>query len=266
MINKDKLKKEFSRHAAEYDRFAALQFDIAEELLAKIPIIPQRILDLGCGTGAISLALARKFPKAQIHAVDIAEGMIKVAESKAVELGINNIAWRIEDLETLSFPEESFDLIISSAALQWTNHLPLVFARLFKLLDPGGCLLFSIFGKKSLCELREAAKKAYGNKYNYEQTFPDTQEITNILNRSSFKMIKVDSAIKERIYDSVEHLLKTLKNIGAQNSSIKRPLRLIPKGEWAAMLEYYKEKFGIETKIKATYEILYGVGFRPEEL
>lgn len=264
MINKEKLKKEFSRHAQEYDQYANLQKEIVKELISKIIIKPERILDLGCGTGFVALELAEKYPLAEIYASDISKGMIEEAQKKAIQKNQKNIIYKIEDMEFPEYPEESFDLIISNASLQWANHLPATFARLYKILKPEGCLLFSIFGEKSLRELRKSAKCAFGRKYNYEQTFPTEVELEEYLKKVGFSSLEVKSILIKRYYDSVQYLLKALKHIGAQNASEERSDRLIPKHELRALIDYYQKNYKVENKIVATYEVIYVRAFRVE--
>lgn len=262
MIDKEKVKKEFSRHAQEYDRYALLQAEIGQKLVAGLDLEPRNILELGCGTGRVTLALAEKFPGAQIYATDISAGMLQEAQRKAVQQNQRSIIFNVEDMEFPAYPEESFDLVISNASLQWANHLALTFERIYKLLAKGGCFLFSIYGERSLWELRQAAKHAFGSKYDYEQTFLKAEAIERSLEQAGFSQAELSSDLVERQYDSVEHLMRTLKHTGAQNASATRPQRLIPKHELNELFDFYENNFKIRTKIKATYEIIYGRGLR----
>lgn len=71
----------FSRAAASYDSVAELQREVGGQLLGRLPqaFVPQRWLDLGCGTGYFSRALGERFPDGQGVALDIAEGMLNHA-------------------------------------------------------------------------------------------------------------------------------------------------------------------------------------------
>lgn len=263
MINKEKLKKEFSKYAPEYDQHAVLQQEVAKELVGKILVQPRRILDLGCGTGEIAIRLSRKYPKVQVQALDISTGMIQEAQKKMVEQGIDNISFSQEDMEFPALPEESFDLIISSLALQWANHLAETFKRLYKMLIPEGFFLFSTLGSRSLHELRESAKQAFGAKFDYGHNFPKAKDIEKYLIKAGFKVIQAGSVAKGRLYDSPKHLLHSLKYIGAQNASMNRSDRLVPKKEMQALSNYYEQKYKVENKIKATYDIIYVLAARP---
>ena len=77
-----------------------------------------RVLDLGAGTGFITLPIALKTK--EVVAVDVSENMLEVLRTKAHEQGIGNVSHLVMDLTELAFPEDSFDVIVSSYAL---HHL-----------------------------------------------------------------------------------------------------------------------------------------------
>lgn len=72
---------------------------------------PERILDLGAGTGAGSLFLAREYPRARIRGVDISEAMIERAKAKVGLDPEGRIAFRVADAAEMPFDEDSVDLI-----------------------------------------------------------------------------------------------------------------------------------------------------------
>jgi putative AdoMet-dependent methyltransferase len=77
------------------------------------------LIDLGCGTGASSIAASKHFKK--IYAVDISEAMINCARKKAQEQGITNIEFINSGFLSYEHKFEPADIIISKAAL---HHLP----------------------------------------------------------------------------------------------------------------------------------------------
>lgn len=103
---------------------------------------PRRILDLGCGIGVHSQAIARAFPDAEYIAIDVAAGLLRFAHLIAAERGIP-IHFQQADAANTGLPEQSFDLVISNIFFHETNaqHLPAILGECRRLLAPGGVML-----------------------------------------------------------------------------------------------------------------------------
>ena len=76
------INKNFSSGAAKYDNVAYIQPLVAARLAAKIDGGPRRILEIGCGTGALSLHLAKIFPDAELILTDISLPMLEICKAK----------------------------------------------------------------------------------------------------------------------------------------------------------------------------------------
>lgn len=87
---------------------------LVEAALEKIPKHkPFEVLDLGTGSGAIALAIAKNRPLAQVTAVDASQGALNVAQQNAADLGIANISFTVSDWYA-AFSHERFDVIVSN--------------------------------------------------------------------------------------------------------------------------------------------------------
>lgn len=78
-IDKKRARASFGRAAETYDAAAILQKQVRDEMLSRLALVklsPQTILDAGCGTGLASLALQKKYPKAQVVSLDFALPML----------------------------------------------------------------------------------------------------------------------------------------------------------------------------------------------
>lgn len=73
-----------------------------------------RVLDIGCGSGVISVTVALEYPDAQITALDISSDALEVAQANALALGAKNITFRQSDLFAAVEPSERFALILSN--------------------------------------------------------------------------------------------------------------------------------------------------------
>ena len=96
---------------------------------------PERVLDLGTGTGVAALFLAREYPRASIRGVDISEEMIAEAKGKVGLDPEGRIAFRVADASALPFTDESFDLITQV-------NVPPFFAEIARVVRPGGHVVF----------------------------------------------------------------------------------------------------------------------------
>ncbi len=95
---------------------------------------PERILDVGCGTGATTLFLAREFPRARVRGVDLSPAMIARATAK---IGLDpeaRVAFRTGDASKLPYPDQSFDLVAQV-------NMPVFFSEIARVLRPGGTVL-----------------------------------------------------------------------------------------------------------------------------
>lgn len=122
----------FSRAAASYDSVAELQRDVGTQLMNRLPadFRPARWLDLGCGTGYFTRALAERFGEGL--ALDIAEGMLNHA--RPLGGATHFIAG---DAERLPLQDSTCDLIFSSLAVQWCADFEAVLGEAFRVLKPG---------------------------------------------------------------------------------------------------------------------------------
>ena len=102
---------------------------------------PGRALDLGTGTGVVALALAERYPEAEVVGVDLSPGMIAEARRKlSPELGAR-VRFEVGDASALSSPAGSFELVVLSNMIPFYDELARVVA-------PGGTLVLS-FSKGS---------------------------------------------------------------------------------------------------------------------
>jgi len=103
-------------------------------LAAATPLVepgPERVLDLGTGTGEAALFLAREFPRASVRGVDVSEQMVRAAKAKVGLDPDGRIAFRVADARSLPYGDDSFDLVAQ------VNMLPF-FAETARVLRPGG--------------------------------------------------------------------------------------------------------------------------------
>lgn len=110
---------EFSGIALKTDRRALIPRPETERLIEivveRLTVAPLRILDLGTGSGAIALALAQKFPEAQVTAVDRDAAALALAAENALAAGVNQRVMLLESDWFSAIPSASrFELIVAN--------------------------------------------------------------------------------------------------------------------------------------------------------
>ena len=101
-----------------------------------------RILDVGCGTGLLTAAIANHYPKATVVGIDASKCMIKVANKKRTR---SNCSYQTALAERLPFPAETFE-IVTSALFFHHVHLKLkesCLKEIFRVLKPGGRIIIA---------------------------------------------------------------------------------------------------------------------------
>ncbi len=144
-------KQAWNAHAARYFKQSNFSYDVidygdprcdTEETLHLLPNVSGKtVLELGCGSGHIGIALAKR--GAQVIGVDISSAQLQIAQQKAQEHGVT--VQHIESaIETFDFTSIApVDLVISVCALQYVSDLPRVFAHIYTALTPSGVFVFS---------------------------------------------------------------------------------------------------------------------------
>lgn len=123
---------------------------VVDAVLARCPVSPHAVaLDLGCGSGQVTLPLARNV--ARVLAVDVSAEAIEILEERARREGISNIEGLAQPIETLRLEPESLDLVLSNYALHHLRDIDKhrALAQAYGWLRPGGQLVVGdmMFGR-----------------------------------------------------------------------------------------------------------------------
>lgn len=134
----------FDDRAPGYDHGwrGRLHHEIAErtaDLAGATSARPARLLDVGCGTGYLLRTLCHRYPGAQqLCGIDAAPQMIATASAFA---GDDRLAFTVGVAEELAFPDDAFDLVVSSTSFDhWTDQQAGL-AECARVLRPGGQLV-----------------------------------------------------------------------------------------------------------------------------
>lgn len=137
----------------QYDRFVELfSARLPALLIAMAKIKPsQQVLDVGTGTGIVALEVARHLAgTGRVLGIDLSEGMLATAETKAKQLKLHNIEFQSMDAEALEYNDNSFDVVVSLYALRHFPHPEIALKEMYRVLRPGGKIAIAVGSSPSL--------------------------------------------------------------------------------------------------------------------
>ena len=263
-VDKQCARRSFSEAADTYDAAAVLQHEIGQRMLDRLDYVklqPQRILDIGCGTGVATGKLLRRYPKAEAIALDFALPML--AHARRQGRWLRRPRCVCGDLDRLPVVSHSIDLVFSNVAIQWSADPGAALAEMHRVLRPGGLLMFSSFGPDTLHELRAAWNDA--DEYAHVHGFVDMHDYGDMLLQAGMTDPVVDA---ERIcltYADVRALMRDLKAVGAHNAATDRERGLTGRGRLARFAQAYERFRDADGRLPATYEVVYGHAWAAEQ-
>lgn len=124
-------------NASEYDRLSALQAAMAAEVLSLLHLSGnERVLDIGCGNGKTTAAIAERVPQGSVTGVDASAGMIAFAKEHWTAAH-PNLHFAVADARHLPF-QHAFDRIVSFNALHWISDQVLPLQSIRAAIKPDG--------------------------------------------------------------------------------------------------------------------------------
>ncbi len=267
-LDKHAVRRSFDRAAESYDDVAVLQREVGVRLIERLDFIrmqPKTILDLGAGTGFSIKVLRKRYRKAHIIGLDFSHKMLIKASflNKKSTLFSKRPNFICADAEHIPVADKSVDMIVSNLALQWCYHLDDVFQECRRILKPGGLFMFSTLGPDTLKELRKSWQ-AVGDDAVHVNRFIDLHDVGDALLRNRFSDPVMDMEPFTLTYSTLKQMLHELKALGAHNVNQGRAVALTGKQRLKQLTKAYEE-FRVEDKLPATYEVIYGHAWAPEQ-
>lgn len=215
-------------------------------------------------------AVNRRFERA----ADLGTPTMLLAESLATnpQVGsIRHVDWSHEaGSERLPLDAASLDLAVSALALQWVNDLPGLLAQVCRALAGDGLFLALLIGGETLTELRIALAAAEaelrGGTAPRVAPFADIRDIGALLQRAGFALPVVDTDRVTVRYDTMFHLLRDLRAMGAGNVLTQRDPRPLTRAIAARAATLYAERFSdADGRVRATFDFLSLSAWAPHE-
>lgn len=258
------IRRAFSRSAAGYDAVAVLQHEVEKRLLESLDYLgdraPKLAVDVGSGPGHAAAVMHKRWPKAQVVAMDLALPMLREAKKQAGWW--KPFACVCADARALPLAEGSVDVLFSNLCLQWVEDLPAVFAGFRRVLRPGGLLLCSTFGPDTLQELRDAFAEADDTPH--VSRFTPIAQFGDALMMSGFRDPVLDRDRFTLTYADLPALMRELRAMGATNAMSARRHTLTGRRRFAAASAAYEPLRGADGKLPSTWEVIYAHAWAPE--
>lgn len=240
--------RDFGKAAVHYREHAHLQREVlglCADMLGNFTPEGARLLDIGCGPGALS-QLYGGAPPWRIVGIDIAEGMCREASRFHPAVCARG--------EALPLKNHSMPAAISSLALQWVEDERAFFAEVARVLEPGAPFVLSTFGPSTLIELRAAFAP---DEAGHVSRFTPPDALLSAMEQAGFSVLGHVAVRRFEEYADMRALMRGIKSIGAANKRGDRRRGLTPPSVMQRAEERYRRYFSTPGGVTATWEILY---------
>ncbi len=252
------------RAAASFAAHDFLVREVGGRLLERLHAVRRhfpRALDLGCGNGAMTRALAGRAGGELLIGADSSLALALQAEGAAH-------AVVVADEELPPFAPASFDLVVSTLALHWVNDLPGTLAQVRRILRPEGLFLGALFGAGTLTELRQSLLQAEseleGGARPRVAPFADLADGALLLQRAGFALPVADGEAITVSYENALRLMHDLRGMAENNAIAARWRQFTPRGVFLRAAEIYQDRFAqADGRVKATFQVVVLTGWAP---
>ena len=248
LIRLKDVQRRFDRAAARFDSADFAHAHVRDGLLqrlAPLAVSPGLILDLGSATGASADALAKRYRRSRVIAVDASFGMTTRVEARRGWLAKYRAVQA--DARALPVPDHAAALVFSNLLLPWIDDPDAVFAEVARVLRKDAPFIFSGLGPDSLRSLAEAFADT-GNSPRIN-AFPDMHDIGDGLVRAGLRDPVLDVDRLTIDYTSAQSLFDDLTATGARNALGARRRGLLGRRQFDTAVKRLGPSFSVELEI-----------------
>ncbi|WP_209598944.1 class I SAM-dependent methyltransferase [Ruegeria sp. HKCCSP351] len=170
-------------------------------MLATTNILPtDRIIDIGCGTGASTLESAQRVPDGDVLGVDISEALLGRAASRAKAEGIRNATFLLADVQTHAFSAHPFDLLVSRLGMSFFADPVAALGNLSNALNTRGKMVFVCWASVAKNPWFEIPKQAAEERFGPQpkgnpnapgpSAFQDCNRVVDLMNRAGLSNVE----------------------------------------------------------------------------
>jgi trans-aconitate 2-methyltransferase len=226
---------------AQYDKFKREREQPFLDLMTMVrPAAGMRVIDLGCGTGALTRQLHARLEARQTTGLDRSPRMLADAQASALPSGLT---FEVGDIGTFTADEE-YDLIFSNAAFHWIEDHDRLIATLVAALKPGGQLLFQVpsmhhdpshTAAEALTRIEPFASAFAG--WHRPQPVLSPDVYARLLYRHGLASPAVHLVVYPHVLESAEAVIEWMKG-----TLLTEYARHLPPELFASFVERYRER------------------------
>jgi trans-aconitate methyltransferase len=199
---------------SDYHNYSEHQYNVGMYLLSRVSVHPEdRILDIGCGDGRLTLEIAEKEKDVSVTGIDASPSMIETARKLLREHPGYTIKYITSNLMEFS-DRVGFDLVFSSSTLHWIRPLEKAYRKIFELLKPGGrlaaqqsgCGFAKEFGSCALQVAKDMGYASYFKGWESPLAKPTAEELFTVVESAGFSEIEVISNYR-KVHVQPSHVL-----------------------------------------------------------
>jgi ubiquinone/menaquinone biosynthesis C-methylase UbiE len=194
--HKDLVREEFTRQAGEYAAAPVIRdLDHIEKLVNVVnPTADARVLEVATGPGHVALAFARIVR--EVIGVDLTEAPLKIAERMRAERGLNNVSFRIGDVEArLPFGDNEFDVVVCRFAVHHFENPAIVINEMARV-----CRIDGTVAVEYLISSEHRERAEYYNRFEQLRDTSHTRalplsELVTTLASSGLEIMRFESSV-----------------------------------------------------------------------
>jgi len=270
------VRRQFDRRPAAPDAADWLLREVERRMLERLDLIrlePVRVLDVGCGLGDGVRRLRARWPRAEVIGIDLsprraaraaeidrptlgawAQGLARRLTGRGGDLpaGAGLGRYLAGDAHGLPLASSSVDLVWSNMVLHWFDDVPAAIAEWYRVIRPGGLLMFSALGVDTLAEVRSAGVRL--------PALPDMHDIGDALMAAGFAEPVMDTERLTVTWTDPARLLAELRALGGDALRSRRRGLATPgqRDRGLAALAAHLRRAGPAEPMAVTFELIQG--------
>lgn len=236
---------EFDGH--KYQQASAHQREWGSRLITELSLQgTERVLDLGCGDGALTAQIADLVPAGDVVGIDASKGMIDAAQSHRRD----NLSFVLMDINALDFTEE-FDVVFSNATLHWVKDHRRLLQKVRAALRSNGTLRFNFAGDGNCSHLFRIIREAMScdvfsphfTDFEWPWYMPSVEEYRVLVMSSGLRDARVWGENADRFFPGAEAMIRWI-----DQPSLVPFLAHVPEAHRGAFREFVVRRMVEETQ------------------